>query len=131
MSGFGVYMKPRGGNRGGTGDFQWSDVKTDKQRDRYLGASLNAPVGRWQNGRDLQWFSKEKKTDAATLARSEQRRVEIDMVKLAEREALAEALGLGSANHALLGGGKHPRAACGSGVAPPCSLRLGAWRLRA
>jgi len=36
-----------GGTRGGQDQFKWEDVKSDKQRENYLGHSAMAPIGRW------------------------------------------------------------------------------------
>ncbi|KAG2026016.1 hypothetical protein GB937_002159 [Aspergillus fischeri] len=89
------------GSRGGRGEFKWSDVKDSAHRENYLGHSLMAPVGRWQQGRDLQWYAKGE-TTAEEQARRE--REELQRVKQAEEEAMARALGLplpassGSAN---------------------------------
>ncbi|XP_069778235.1 multiple myeloma tumor-associated protein 2 isoform X2 [Narcine bancroftii] len=47
-----------------------------------------APVGRWQKGRDLTWYTKEKKAEG-TLSRAE----ELMSVRRAEQEALMMALG--------------------------------------
>ncbi|KAJ5674685.1 uncharacterized protein N7477_004619 [Penicillium maclennaniae] len=33
---------------GGRTEFKWSDVKDSSHRENYLGHSLMAPVGRWQ-----------------------------------------------------------------------------------
>ena len=46
-----------------------------------------APVGRWQKGKDLSWYSRDKKGGAA-LSKEE----EIAAVKAAEHEALMAAL---------------------------------------
>ncbi|XP_053740016.1 multiple myeloma tumor-associated protein 2 [Synchiropus splendidus] len=77
-----------GGVRGGQGQFTWDDVKVDKHRENYLGNSLMAPVGRWQKGKDLTWYSKDKKGGAVRT-----REEELAAVKAAEHEALMAALG--------------------------------------
>ena len=85
------------GSRGGRGDFKWSDVESSTHRENYLGHSLMAPVGRWQKGRDLDWYTKgdtgnkDGETDAERAAR--ERKEEIKRVKEAEQDALARALG--------------------------------------
>uniref|UniRef100_A0A8C6XEP8 Chromosome 1 open reading frame 35 n=1 Tax=Naja naja TaxID=35670 RepID=A0A8C6XEP8_NAJNA len=83
-----MFGSSRGGVRGGQDQFKWEDVKTDKQRENYLGNSLMAPVGRWQKGKDLTWYAKEKKGDAS-LSRAE----ELNAVRQAEEEAMMAALG--------------------------------------
>ncbi|KAL8164787.1 UNVERIFIED_CONTAM: hypothetical protein K2H54_006660 [Gekko kuhli] len=83
-----MFGSSRGGVRGGQDQFNWEDVKTDKQRENYLGNSLMAPVGRWQKGKDLTWYAKEKKSEAA-LSRAE----ELAAIRRAEEEAMLAALG--------------------------------------
>lgn len=80
------------GTRGGRDQFKWDDVKEDKYRENYLGNSLHAAVGRWQKGRDITWYSKggDKDNDQATLQAS--KKAEIQSIKDAEAEAMAEAL---------------------------------------
>ncbi|GJN89016.1 hypothetical protein Rhopal_001987-T1 [Rhodotorula paludigena] len=85
-----MFHPTRGGTRGGQGDFKWSDVAADKDREYYLGHSLNAPVGRWQQGKDLTWYNKDR-GDAEEVER--QRREELKRIKEAEEDALSQALG--------------------------------------
>ncbi|KAF8248791.1 hypothetical protein K440DRAFT_483849, partial [Wilcoxina mikolae CBS 423.85] len=78
-------------SRGGRAEFSWDAVKEDKDRENYLGHSLMAPVGRWQRGKDLTWYSKANSSSQMTA--EEQRKEEIRRVKEAEQDALAAALG--------------------------------------
>eukprot|EP01134_Creolimax_fragrantissima_P000321 CFRG0321T1 len=82
-------MRDRGGTRGGQDQFNWADVKDDKHRENYLGHSLNAPVGRWQNKKDLQWFSKGKNDGKVTGKDELKRRQEMVLIKQQEQEAMA------------------------------------------
>ncbi|KAI8490699.1 hypothetical protein Bbelb_314920 [Branchiostoma belcheri] len=75
------------GNRGGADQFTWDEVKTDKHRENYLGHSVMAPVGRWQKGKDLTWYAKDKKASGAAD------KSELEAIKQAEEEAMMAALG--------------------------------------
>ncbi|GAM39847.1 hypothetical protein TCE0_034f11721 [Talaromyces pinophilus] len=81
------------GSRGGRDSFKWSDVKQSSHRENYLGHSIMAPVGRWQQNRDLNWYAKTDDSSAADKAKLE-REEEIRRVKEAEQDAMALALGL-------------------------------------
>ncbi|PHH83775.1 hypothetical protein CDD82_2647 [Ophiocordyceps australis] len=87
------------GSRGGV-DFSWDQVANSAHRENYLGHSLKAPVGRWQQGRDLNWYAKSGSTAADDSAETDaerherQRKEELRKVKEAEEDAMARALGL-------------------------------------
>ncbi|RMZ91027.1 hypothetical protein DV736_g1724, partial [Chaetothyriales sp. CBS 134916] len=87
------------GSRGGTGDFKWSDVQSSSHREQYLGHSLHAPVGRYNQGKDLSWYTRDKAKDShdtqdPAAAAARERAEEIKRIKEAEEDALARALGL-------------------------------------
>lgn len=86
-----MYHPTRGGVRGGRDQFTWDEVKVDKHRENYMGHSLMAPVGRWQKGKDLHWYARDKKSDGSN---SEAMKEEIRRIKEEEEQAMREALGL-------------------------------------
>ncbi|KAB8349593.1 hypothetical protein FH972_023617 [Carpinus fangiana] len=97
------------GSRGGRSEFKWDDVKDSQHRENYLGHSLmareyavlypylicltdrDAAVGRWQKGRDLNWYAKSGEDGQSE---ADARREELRKVKQAEDDAMAKALGL-------------------------------------
>ncbi|KAG8892830.1 hypothetical protein FRC01_013930, partial [Tulasnella sp. 417] len=82
-----MYSQTRGGTRGGAAEFKWSDVGADKDREHYLGHSINAPTGRWQKNKDVHWYNRDAKDS------EQQRAEEIRKIKEAEEDAIAAALG--------------------------------------
>ena len=74
---------PRPGARGGRGEFSWESVKADKDREFYLGHSVKALTGRWQKGKDVYWYTRDKGGDDVA-------RAEIEAVKQREKELMDE-----------------------------------------
>uniref|UniRef100_A0A8C4TJW9 Multiple myeloma tumor-associated protein 2-like N-terminal domain-containing protein n=1 Tax=Erpetoichthys calabaricus TaxID=27687 RepID=A0A8C4TJW9_ERPCA len=88
-----------GGVRGGQDQFSWDEVKGDKHRENYLGNSLMAPVGRWQKGKDLTWYAKEKATEGTMSKQAELR-----SVQQAEQDAMMAALWISALKWKVMAG---------------------------
>ena len=52
-----IHMPTRGGTRGGQDQFEWEDVKVDKDRENYLGEIGAFPLKDFTSDRSRQFFS--------------------------------------------------------------------------
>lgn len=81
----------RPGVRGGRDQFNWNQVKEDKQRLNYLGSSIHGVPDKFKRGRpETFWYAKEEKTITKVSEKSE-----IVEVQAKERQMMEKLLGGG------------------------------------
>lgn len=83
-----MFHPSRGGVRGGRDQFDWEDIKKDKDRFNYLGNSLKAVVKKpWNQGPEADWYVKDG--DITKDGKKNELLSEIEMIK-AQEKALME-----------------------------------------
>ncbi|MEW5305471.1 MAG: hypothetical protein WDW36_008007 [Sanguina aurantia] len=84
-----LYNGPvRAGARGGANQFSWDNVQASADKSYFLGHSTKVTTGRWQQGRDILWYTRDPNQKEAAL------KEELAAVKQKEEDAMMEALGL-------------------------------------
>lgn len=84
---YGIFC--RGGTRGGKDQFSWDQVKNAPDKTYYLGSSVKAVSGRWQEGKDVFWYTKSKDGSRKNNVQDE-----IRAVQEREEALMRQALGL-------------------------------------
>lgn len=88
-----MFHPSRGGARGGRDQFNWDDVKNDKDRFNYLGNSLKATVKKpWDQGPEAGWYDKDGSRTRAAGEEKAEIMTEIQMIKAKEAEYMASVL---------------------------------------
>lgn len=99
-----MFHPTRAGSRGGRDQFNWDEVKNDKDRYNYLGNSVKAQVKKpWDQGAEPNWYVKNTTTGKKKVGLEEEKKkeeeeelmTELEMVKAREREYMMNVISKG------------------------------------